>query len=359
MWIRGLPGALQALFERHAGGFPAVAACTFTPDVVRWEAAGAAFLGPRTAGSDGTPVSVNADTAFDLASLTKALATAPAVFALAEAGRLSLSDPPKHALPFAREPLRGHLADVPLLRLLNHSAGLPAYAPFFETCATPEELVLALGALLPEAPSGARFLYSDLGYILLGHHLTCTLGEAWTAWAQRTLYEPLGLGFTFWGVDDGVALACNREPAGDFGGHVHDENARILGPWCGQAGLFGSLAQVTGWLQALRAIWSGQGGRPLGPESVRRLWRPLSPDDPFTPGFDRPARSGFTTAGETADRETTVGHLGFSGTAFWIHPPTGRGGVLLTNRVALGRHTGMDALRAFRAAFFSEVWKNG
>jgi serine-type D-Ala-D-Ala carboxypeptidase len=357
MWTRGLPKALGASFERHAGGFPAVAACVFTPDDARWEAAGTAHLGPRTAESEGTPVPVDADTVFDLASLTKALATAPAVFALAEAGRLSLADPPVHALPFAQEPLRGHLATVGLSRLLNHSAGLPAYAPFFETCQTPEALVTSLGRQIPVAPSGARFLYSDLGYILLGHHLTRTLGEDWTAWTRRTLYRPLGLGFTFWGADDGIALACNREPGGAFGGLVHDENARILGPWCGHAGLFGSLVQVTGWLQALRATWAGRAGGPLGPESVRRMWTPLSPGDPFTPGFDRPARAGFTTAGETADREATVGHLGFSGTAFWLHPPSGRGGVLLTNRVALGRLAGMDQLRAFRAEFFSEVWR--
>lgn len=367
MWNRGLPGALRTVFERHAIGFPAVAAGVFTPDQVWWEARGTAFRGPGAADGVGEPVPVDAACVFDLASLTKALATAPAVFALAAAGRLELDAPPVHALPWAEGPLLEHLAAVPLWRLLNHSAGLAAYAPFFQTCGTREALLLALGRVPPERPPGTGFLYSDLGYILLGHHLTCTLGEDWTAWTRRTFYAPLGLDLSFWGPtggapddgapEDAAPLACNREPSGAFGGHVHDENARILGPWCGHAGLFGSLTAVVGWLQTLRAAWAGRPDGPLPPEAVRRMWTPMKPGDAFTPGCDRPAPVGFTTAGDTADRAATVGHLGFSGTAFWIHPSTGRGGVLLTNRVSLGRNVSMEELRAFRADFFSELWR--
>ena len=368
MWHPGLPSPLEAVFNRHAGGFPACAACVFSPGSVRFATSGIAATA-TAAGRNGPAVAVDEHTAFDLASLTKALATAPAVFALAKSGRLSLDEPPRHILPIAQEPLRTHLTGVPLIQLLNHSAGLPAYAPFFETCSTADDLLAALGALTPVGPPGTDFLYSDIGYILLGHHLTGTLGEDWTGWIRRTLYEPLDLGFSFWGVPAGTALACNQEPGdsgpGDsgpsrplLGGQVHDENARILGPACGQAGLFGSLSQVTGWLKILWEIWNGERTGPLTRDGVRRMWTPLVPGDAFTPGFDRPSRSGFTTAGDTVDRDATVGHLGFSGTAFWLHPPSGRGGVLLTNRIALGRHMAMDALRTFRAEFFTEVWKN-
>ncbi len=367
MWNRGLPGPLSTVFERHAEGFPAVAAGVFTPDQVWWEARGIAFRGPGAADGVGEPVPMDAASVFDLASLTKALATAPAVFALATEGLLRLDDPPVHALPWADGPLREHLESVPLWRLLNHSAGLAAYAPFFQTCDNREALLLALGRVPPERAPGAGFLYSDLGYILLGHHLTCTLGEDWTSWAARTFYAPLGLDFSFWGrppgtpdpgaTSDVAAMACNREPSGAFGGRVHDENARVLGSWCGHAGLFGSLSAVIGWLQALYAMRNGRPGGPLPPEAVRRMWTPMTPGDAFTPGWDRPAPVGFTTAGDTADREATVGHLGFSGTACWLHPPTGRGGVLLTNRVSLGRHARMDELRAFRSEFFAETWR--
>lgn len=357
MWKRGLPEPLRAVFENHAGGFPAVAAAAFTPEEVWWEARGTAFLGPDAADGVGEPVPVDAACVFDLASLTKALATAPAVLSLAAGGRLRLDDTPVHAMPWADGPLREHLAKVPLWRLLNHSAGLAAYAPFFQTCDTPEALLAALGRVPPERAVGAAFLYSDLGYILLGHHLTCTLGEDWTAWAKRTFYAPLGFGLSFWETENGAPRACNREPEGAFGGHVHDENARILGPWCGHAGLFGSLTAVVGWLQTLQASWAGRPDGPLPPDAVRRMWTPMAPGDSFTPGCDRPSPVGFTTAGDNADRAATVGHLGFSGTAFWLHPPTGRGGVLLTNRVSLGRHARMDELRAFRSEFFSELWR--
>ncbi|MBU1070221.1 beta-lactamase family protein [Myxococcota bacterium] len=357
MWRPGLPPNLQMVFDRHADLFPACAACVFTPETVRFATAGAAAVVSATS-REGAVVPVDEHTYFDLASLTKALATAPAVFALAAEGRLDLDDPPRHILPLAREPLRSHLAAVRLVQLLNHSAGLPAYAPFFETCTSPDQLLAALGALVPAGPAGENSLYSDIGYIILGHHLSSILGEHWTDWAQGTLYEPQGLRFSFWGVPHGAVLACNQEPGGTFGGQVHDENARILGPACGQAGLFGSLAQVTGWLQILREIGSGRSSGPLQPESVRRMWTPLRPDDAFTLGFDRPSRTGFTTAGDNVERDTTVGHLGFSGTAFWLHPPTGRGGVLLTNRVALGRHTFMQELRTFRAEFFTALWRS-
>ncbi|PKN47422.1 MAG: hypothetical protein CVU59_02985 [Deltaproteobacteria bacterium HGW-Deltaproteobacteria-17] len=357
MWCPGLPPNLQAVFDRHAGRFPACAACVFTPGAVRFATAGRAAVATATSRA-GPDVPVDEHTVFDLASLTKALATAPAVFTLAAQGRLDLDDPPRHLLPRAQEPLRTHLAGVRLMQLLNHSAGLPAYAPFFETCETPDQLLAALGALPPAGPAGKNFLYSDIGYIILGHHLSSVLGSSWTDWARDTLFGPRGLGFSFWGVGPGAALACNQEPGGAFGGQVHDENARILGPACGQAGLFGSLAQVTRWLQILREIGDGRQAGPLPPAAVRRMWTPLHPDDAFTPGFDRPSRTGFTTAGDSVDRDNTVGHLGFSGTAFWLHPPTGRGGVLLTNRVALGRHAFMEELRTFRNEFFTEVWRS-
>ncbi len=298
-------------------------------------------------------VSVDEHTVFDLASLTKALAAAPAVFRLWQEGRLRLEDAPVHGLENACPELAAHLERVTVAQLLNHSAGLPAYAPFFETASSVADMLEQLGRIRPEAAPGERFLYSDIGYMILGLHLSHVTGMDWTAWAMARLFS--GTGFSFWGPPQGAAWADNREPNVSVRG-VHDENARLLAPYCAHAGLFGSLRDVAGWVQRLCRIWRGEEQEPLMPAAVRRMWAPLSSQDPFTCGFDRPSAAGFTTAGETVDRQAVVGHLGFSGTAFWVHPGRFRGGVLLTNRVFLGRHARMEELKRFRAEFFAAVW---
>ena len=346
---QGLPSSLQEVFDTWAPAFPACAACVFTPDEIFYSTSGLALSGEHM-------VPVDEHTAFDLASLTKALAAAPALFRCVETGLMDLRDPPTSLLPWTTEPLHSYLKRVTLEQLLRHAAGLPAYAPFFETALTPEDMLRALGRLIPQGEPGTGFLYSDIGYIILGHHLTETLGCPWTDWALEHLFEPAGVGFSFWDTKRGNPLAPNWEP-GKKPGTVHDENARILGPHCAQAGLYGSLADVTHWLRRLWKIHQGDSGGPLTTGSLRMMWSPVHPSDAFTHGFDRPSREGFTTAGDTVDRKSTVGHLGFSGTAFWLHPPTGTGGVLLTNRVHLGRHAAMDTLRSFRAAFFAQGWK--
>lgn len=347
MWFLGLPPRAQAVFDAYAGLFPACAAGIFDQERVFFAVSGTA-LHPRRG-----QVPADERTAFDLASLTKALAAAPAAFLLRQRGLLRLEASLPCPLPLARPELAQHLERTTVAQLLNHSSGLPAYAPFFENAAGLDDMRTQLGHVLPQAAPGERFLYSDIGYIFLGMHLSSLSGGDWTVWAIKNLLDG---DFSFWKPPAEAAWADNREPGNSAMG-VHDENARLLGAHCAHAGLFGSLQDVIGWLQCLCRIHAGLQRHPLSLESVRQMWTPLAPEDPFTCGFDRPAAAGFTTAGQNADRRAVVGHLGFSGTAFWVHPGRFRGGVLLTNRVALGRHARMEELKRFRAAFFDEVWQ--
>lgn len=348
MWISKLPSVLQDVFDTYAHLFPACAACVFERDRVFFAVSGTAL----------TPhfETTHADeyTVFDLASLTKALAAAPSVFLLLQQGRLSLEDPVLHQLSVVRPELAAHLARVTVAHLLNHSAGFPAYAPFFETARSVEDMLVQLGQVWPQSDPGAYFLYSDIGYIFLGQHLSQTVGNDWTIWAKENLF--CGFDFSFGEPREDAIWADNREPGCQKRG-VHDENARLLGAYCAHAGLFGSLWDVTTWLQRLCRMYTGEESLPLLPVVVRRMWTPLDGKDPFTLGFDRPAASGFTTAGETVDRQAVVGHLGFSGTAFWLHPQRFRGGVLLTNRVALGRYACIEELKHFRSEFFARLWE--
>ncbi len=337
-----LPSPLMQVFCRHAGAFGACAAGVFSP-------AGSSTATSGVISHAGESIPVEDTTLFDLASLTKPVCAFTAHH-LVEKGLLSLDEPVAT--------MHKELSDATLAQLMNHSSGLVAYRPFFETADTPEALYRELVDTPLIASPGNRFEYSDLGYILLGRFLSDQLAEPWPNAFMRATGHPLGLDFHFHRAPSALPLVPNREPGLVVDGLVHDENARILGPVTGHAGLFGNCRSLLVWLSELcRALCEPRPHMPF-PETIRRMWTPLHPEDPFTCGWDRPSGSGFTTAGKNVDRRQTVGHLGFTGGAFWIHPAKSTGGVLLTNRITLGRHEGMDRLRTFRSDFFKALWEN-
>jgi CubicO group peptidase (beta-lactamase class C family) len=299
------------------------------------------------------------DTIFDLASLTKPLATTLALMLLEARGLISLEATLGEIL--AAPWLPADKRPLTLKSLLAHRAGLTAWRPFYETVlAAPQArrtgLLPRLAAAEPlEYKPGTATLYSDLGFMILEAVVEKISGHSLDAFCRRELYAPLGLdllGFKPWLHLDREAFtwAATEEvdtPDAPAAGEVHDDNARAAGGVAGHAGLFGAGPQVFHLAAWLYRAYHGQAELlGISPETVRRFLTPVAPGA-RTPGFDVPT-SGQSSAGRYFSPRS-VGHTGFTGTSFWLDLERGQMVVLLTNRVHLDRDNGR--IKAFRPRF--------
>jgi CubicO group peptidase (beta-lactamase class C family) len=347
--------SLAQLLEegRDQGVYSAAVALVGKNGELLWQgAAGRASRDPES-----PPVTL--DTIFDLASLTKPLATTLALMLLADRGLLSLTTTlgevfPVPWLPADKRPLT-------LKSLLAHRAGLPAWRPFYEKvlAAPPTErpgLLARLAAAEPleYSPENAT-LYSDLGFMILQAVVEKVSGQVLDTLCRQGLYEPLGLSVL--GFQPKSRLPAERytwaateepsTPGCPAAGDVHDENARAAGGVAGHAGLFGTGPEVFTLVARLYKAYHGQGeGLGISPEIVRQFLTPVAPGA-RTPGFDVPT-PGQSSAGRYFS-PLSVGHTGFTGTSFWLDLKQGQMVVLLTNRVHLNRDN--DKIKAFRPRF--------
>ncbi|MBM4302423.1 MAG: beta-lactamase family protein [Deltaproteobacteria bacterium] len=349
------------------GVFTAAVALVGLGGKLRWEGAGG-FLS-----RDPGAAAVTLNTVFDLASLTKPLATALALMVLANRGQLNFAAPLKEVLPVAWLPPDKH----PLIlgSLLTHRAGLPAWRPFYQEVlaapapARPARLErLAASTPLEHAPDTVT-LYSDLGFMLLKAVVERLSGKNLDQFCREEIYRPLGLnilGFIPLPKTAQAVLATeNRKPETENrvyaatepglipgrpgAGAVHDENAWAAGGVAGHAGLFGPGREVFHMVACLYRAYGGEPMGPLAPAAVRLfLTVPAGADRAC--GFDTP---GADPGGRAAGRyfsPRSVGHLGFTGTSFWLDLDSGQMVVLLTNRVHLGRDD-KARIAAFRPRF--------
>ncbi len=238
----GQVGALLDAAVRDGGIPGAVAVAGQGPVTLgRWAAGQADAL-------QGRPM--RPDTIFDLASLTKVVATTTVTLALAGRGQLGLGDPVADYLPgfgACRD------ARVTIAHLLTHTSGLPGSRQFYRWCGSRADLLRDLYATPLEAPPGARVRYSDPGFITLGEVVAAVAGEPLDAAVRRLVTGPLGLTSTQFIPNEPARHFAATEPRGDgsaWVGIVHDENARLLGGVAGHAGLFApapDLARFAAW----------------------------------------------------------------------------------------------------------------
>lgn len=300
---------------------------------------------------DGDDLTV--DTLFDLASLTKVVATLPSVLRLVAAGELSLEDKVGRFFSSAGWFQEPSLSDVTVRSLLTHSSGLPAWQPLFAQVSTRRS---ALAAVLqtPVGPPG-EVVYSDLGFMLLGAIVERVAHERLDAFVAREVFDPLDMLATRFGPLDGDPVAAT-EDCGWRGtlleGQVHDENATVWNDVAGHAGLFGTVGDLLRYVHA----WLTLDAR-LGPEELLReavSEQVVARDAALSTGrrglgwlLARPG----VFAGEGA---SGFGHTGFTGTSLWVDPEAGYAVVLLSNRVHPRR--GPPArIHALRVAFHDAV----
>lgn len=267
------------------------------------------------------------DEPYDLASLTKVLATVPVAASLVAAGRLDLDAPVREVLPDVD-------ARITARHLLSHGSGYPKWAPLYERTGdwgTPEarRRILDAARLTPlVAAPGEVHAYSDLGFLVLCE-LIEVLGGARLDRLLAPLLASVDEADLRWGWPGAAATEDCPVRKRIIEGEVHDLNAFAMGGVSSHAGLFGTSRAVARWADALHQAWTGAAS-PLPGAALARLVAGRGPGshrlgfDGITPG------ASSTGARFPAD---AVGHLGYTGTSVWIAPDRGLVVVVLTNRI--------------------------
>jgi CubicO group peptidase (beta-lactamase class C family) len=276
-------------------------------------------------------------TIFDLASLTKVVATATMAMVLYERGLLELDATVAGTVPEFLADSCGEAdsrrREVTFRMLLAHSSGLPPYEKLFLRARSRDELLRAAFTTSLSADPGTRAEYSDIGFILLGAALERIANESLNAFCQREIFAPLAMSNTTFNPP---ADARGKIPptADDrtfrhriIQGEVQDENAFVLGGVAGHAGLFSTAEDLARFAHALL-----HGGSPiLSVETIAIFTRrePAPPGTTRALGWDTP--SSPSQSGKYFG-PTSFGHLGYTGTSLWIDPERQLSIVLLTNR---------------------------
>jgi len=281
---------------------------------------------------DPTSPQPTSDTLFDLASLTKILATAAMAMILYERGLLDLEMPIISIVgEFSGEDPRRD--EVTLRMLLAHSSGLPAYEKLFLRAHSRDELLAAAFSTPLANDPGSHAEYSDIGFIALGVALERLADETLDRFCQREIFGPLALTHTTFNPAHELRHAI--PPTADdqtfrhriIQGEVQDENASVLGGVAGHAGLFATAHDLATFAHTLL-----QGGSPiLRPETITLFTaRESSPEGTSRAlGWDTPSPP--SQSGRYSSPRS-YGHLGYTGTSLWIDPERRLSITLLTNR---------------------------
>jgi CubicO group peptidase (beta-lactamase class C family)/beta-glucosidase-like glycosyl hydrolase len=298
------------------------------------------------------------DTIYDLASLTKVVATTTAAMLLYERGRLSLDAPVVNYLPELKQDPDGAAKQGILVRhLLTHSSGLPGYLRLYQEAKTRAELFERIFALPLEYPPGTQSVYSDLGIILLGEVLERVSGRPLDQFLQENVFGPLGMRDTMFNpprhLRDRIAPTEDDQEFRHrlIRGEVHDENAWVMGGVAPHAGLFSTARDLAVFCQMLL-----NGGIYAHRRILRRSTIELFTSRQPVPGSTRAL--GWDTPSEPSSggqylSGRAFGHTGFTGTSIWIDPEKQLFVILLTNRVHPTRAN--DRIRAFRPRLHDAV----
>ena len=302
------------------------------------------------------------DTNFDIASLTKALTTVPLLLSIFEKYNIGIQTELWEIFPSCP----ADKANISIGQLLSHNSGLAAHKEFFHDIVKlpPEQrqnqlLISIFEEALVTAP-GKKNTYSDLGFMLLGFIVEELTGVSLAKLANDLLYSPIGLDkdlfyppFRLTEHLDYVSTEKCLWNGTMLNGEVHDDNCRAMGGVAGHAGLFGTLHGVLSMCEQFLDQWKGRGRHPAySNELLQRILEPVG-NSGWTMGFDMVSAAGSSSGNYFS--KGSVGHLGFTGTSFWIDPVRECIIVLLSNRV----HPTRDnwEIKEFRPVFHDLLMK--
>jgi CubicO group peptidase (beta-lactamase class C family) len=272
-------------------------------------------------------------TLWDLASLTKVVATTSAIAQLVGEKRVALDAPVQRYLPNWTGPGKER---VMVRHLLTHSGGLPAWRPLYKEAGTPAAALRLVYATELDTVPGARYLYSDLGAILLAQVVERVSGEPIDRYLERHLFAPLAMRDTRYRpapADLARVAPTEYDPwrQRKLRGEVHDENAFALGRVAGHAGLFSTAHDLARFARMYLNGGTLDGARVLDAAVIRKFTaRQDSALSHRALGWETP--NGQNSAGRLMSA-TAFGHTGFTGTSLWVDPGRDLFVLLLTNRV--------------------------
>ncbi|MBW1996836.1 MAG: serine hydrolase [Deltaproteobacteria bacterium] len=352
---------IRDLLERGVdeGVFPgAVLLCARGEEVAMAEAVGNLSIVPRY-------VPMKKDTIFDLASLTKPLATTLAVMKLFDSGKIDLDH---HLDDLIEGPLPEDKRDISPRLLLNHSAGFSDWKPFFRDLVShpPGERKQILRRWIMSEPlacePGEKCLYSDLGFMVLEWIVEEATGIEMARFVEENIYQALRLERTFLASEDHLESLGRDEFAATekcpwrnrvIQGEVHDENAYALGGYSGHAGLFGTAEEVHRIASMLRGHYLGRSQDHFKTETVKEFFRrqDMVAWSTWALGWDTPSLDGSSSGRYFSEK--SVGHLGYTGTSLWMDLQKDAIVILLTNRVHPARDN--EKIREFRPLLHDTV----
>jgi len=299
------------------------------------------------------------ETIFDLASLTKVVATTTSVMTLVERGRVRLNDP---VMLFIPEFGRYGKSVITVRHLLTHTSGLRPDLELEAEFSGADEAIRRAVEEVPTAPPGERFIYSDINFFLLGEIVRRVTGERLDRYATAQIFDPLGMKETTFLPPESLRpriaptercqpLAWPCVPPGDASvpflrGVVHDPTARRMDGVAGHAGLFSTAADLSRFCRML--VGEGRLGdvRVLSPASVARMISPSTPAEmTAVRGLGWDIDSAYSANRGDLFPAGSFGHTGFTGTSLWIDPATRGYVVFLSNRVHPDGKGDVTALR--------------
>jgi uncharacterized protein YbbC (DUF1343 family)/CubicO group peptidase (beta-lactamase class C family) len=283
------------------------------------------------------------DTIFDCASLTKVLATTPSLMLLFEQGKLRLDDRVTEYMPEFQD----GRSEITIRNLMTHFSGLRPDLDLEPAWSGYETGIRKALHDKPAAAPGARFVYSDINFILLGEIVRRLGGEPLDQFARRHLYDPLGMTESMF--QPPPALRGRIAPTeGSLRGQVHDPTARMMGGVAGHAGLFSTATDLARFCEMmLRNGTTREGARIFSPLTVRKFTTPQSPpDQPILRGLGWDIDSPLSSNRGELFPIGSYGHTGFTGTSIWIDPLSNSYVILLTNSVHPRRRSPITSLRS-------------
>jgi uncharacterized protein YbbC (DUF1343 family)/CubicO group peptidase (beta-lactamase class C family) len=297
------------------------------------------------------------DTIFDVASLTKVVATTTSIMTLVEEGRVRLSD---RVATFIPEFGRYGKEDITVLHLLTHVSGLRPDLDLAHEWRGYDTAIRLATEEVPIAPAASRFVYSDINFLLLGEIVRRVSGQPLDVYATERIFRPLRMADTMFRPAASLVpriaptekctpygWPCDGVDATMLRGTVHDPTARRMNGVAGHAGLFSTAADLAAFCRMLLGGGAAHGSRILSPLAVARMTSPSTPPgERNVRGLGWDMDSAFSSNRGELLPPGSFGHTGWTGTSLWLDPSTGVFIVFLSNRVHPDGQGDVTPLRA-------------
>jgi CubicO group peptidase (beta-lactamase class C family) len=277
---------------------------------------------------------VSNSTIYDVASITKVIATTTSAMICYDRQLFNLDDAVAKYLPeFANKGKE----NVTIKNLLLHNSGLPAFKRFYGKFNSAEEVVIELYSTGLEYKTGTKTVYSDLGMIVLGKLIEKVTGKKLDQFCKEEIFQPLQMNCTLFNPPDSLKYRIAPTEYDNYWrnrlvwGTVHDENSAMLDGVAGHAGLFSTANDISHLLQMILNGGIYNGKQLINPETIQLFTKRFSVQSTRALGWDTKSTTG-SSAGELFDK-TSFGHTGFTGTSIWVDPTKELFVIFLTNRV--------------------------